>query len=551
MSGANSEYIFNYLDDIWDTLPEIDRLRFSETWKAYEQTYGDVWTKLIERQMGVNIDYLPLYNNRRWFNHIFDSTTQINRQAMYRSPQDMSLGLNLQNRYLINVQINQDPAVEIDLRGLNPGTTTLTEMVNNINTALLKVVAYSVQSGQLLEFKSDIAGPLSSISFLSVSDPSKDASEIVLGLDPLVDIPVTYPKYPYEFLLGDKLIVSIPKLQDKISEESATTPILIQNVDYEIEFGTGIISFLNLPPELMWAPNTLFNQETPYNNYGYLMDIYDDNKESYLKAVKGLWYAFWTGPRPENIRRSLYLLFGLPVSSQAGAVTNVTATQIFISYKDGTSEIFEIPSGLTSLVRVGQEVTKFEPLVSGIKVFDKVNYPGFLEAETGRAGVQKFLTQHATRGSDPSTDESKALKMVEQNSYLPQIDVSTFISPDIKLGNVKTFLSNLQPKSRTFLFQILVGVFRDQIIVKDEGVRSQTDPDFPNGIPALQFDISFDATPNVDYNVNTFAQQSDLDEAEANDYTYMMLDEGMASGDRVEIDVYQSITLIDSFTLEG
>jgi hypothetical protein len=546
----NSDYIFNYLDDIWDSLPEADRLRFAETWKAYEQTYGDVWMQLLERQMAVNIDYLPLYNIRRWFRHTFDSTTQLNRAAVYRSPQDMSLGINLQNRYLIGMKINQDAPIEVDLRGFNPGSTTLIEIINNINTAAGKTVAFAVESNQLLEIRSDITGPLSSLTFLPASDPLKEACEIVLGFDPVIDLPKTYPKFPYEFLLADKLIVSIPQLQNAVSEENATS-VLIADVDYEIEFGTGAISFL-LPPEpSMWAPDTFFNLETPYNNYGYLLGIYDKNTESYIKSIKGLWYAFWTGPRPENIRRSLYLLFGLPAASFAGVVENVTLTEVTVKYVDNTVEVFSIPVGLSPIVSINQSVTRFEPLVNGIRVFDKVNYPGFVEKEVGRPGIQKFLTQNATRGSDPNTDESKALNMLEENTYLPQIDVSTFISPNIKLNNVRTFLSALQPKSRTYLFQVLIGVFREQINVMDEGLTGHTYPSWPNGNPSLGLGISFDATPNMDYNPNTFAEQSALDEAELNDYTYLTLDEGMATGDRVEIDVYHLITLVDSFALEG
>ena len=118
---------------------------------------------------------------------------------------------------------------------------------------------------------------------------------------------------------------------------------------------------------------------------------------------------------------------------------------------------FNIPSELNSLVTAGQVVTQFEPLVDGIAVYDKVNYPGFVAREVGRFGVQTFLTENATRGENADTDETRALTLLEQNSYLPQINVNAFISQDIKLGNVKTFLNNIQPKSRTYLFQVLVG----------------------------------------------------------------------------------------------
>ena len=71
---------------------------------------------------------------------------------------------------------------------------------------------------------------------------------------------------------------------------------MYDNADYEVEFGTGVISFNQPPPAIMWAKDTLVNKETPYNNYGYLLGIYDNNTASYLKAVKGLLVRFLDGP---------------------------------------------------------------------------------------------------------------------------------------------------------------------------------------------------------------------------------------------------------------
>lgn len=548
---AGSDYIFNYLNDLWDLLPEQDRLRMGETWKAYEQTYGSVWMKMFERDMGVNIDYLPLYNNQRWLKHLFNDDSRIFRAAKYRSNQDLSKGIDLSARYLIRFSIDGASPVEVDLRGLIPAVTTLQEIIDKINFNAGATVAFAVLNNQLLEIVSPTTGPTSSILFLAASTPSADASASVLGLDPDYDLPKQIPEFPFEYLLTDKFIASIPTLQNRIHEEMADV-ILTQGVDYTIEFGTGIISFKDLPPESLWAKDNLVNVETPYHNFGYLMDLYDSNTASYLKAVKGLWFAFWTGPRPENIRRSLYLLFGLPTASAAGVVKSVSNTQVVLTYTDGTEETFAVPTDLVPLVVEGEVVSRFQPLVDGISVFDKINYPGFLRKEVGRIGVAPFLTEKATLGTDPGTDESKALYTVEQNTYLPQIDVNAFISPDIKIKNVKSFLTNIQPRSRTYLFQVLVGNFRDKLDILDEGNRTASDSNFPNGLPSLIFKIAFDVTPNIDYNPNTEIGQADLDDTETNDFTHNILDsDGFAFGDRVQIDVFQAALPTDSFSLEG
>jgi len=547
---SDSSYIFNYLDDMWSLMPEEDQAIFANTWKAYEMTYGDVWMQMFERQLASSIDFLPLYNIRRWQKYTFNTSTQVAISASYLSPQDLGLGIDLSARYLIKFQYDLSSAFEVDLRGFDSSSTKIAEIVSRINLIAGAQIAFAVQGNQLLQFRSPTVGPTSSLTFLPTSDPARDASAIILGFDPVLDLPKTFPNFPYAYSLGNTAIVSVPVLQNKVKEEFITLS-LSEPIDYAIEFGTGIISFDSIPPEILWAPDTFVNQETPYNNFGYLLGIYDSNTESYLKAVKGLWYAFWTGPRPENIRRSLYLLFGLPTASGPGTVTSVDPFTISLTYDDGTTEDFAIPTDLAPLVFPGDIVTRFQPLVSGIKVFDKVNYPGFVEKEVGRFGVRSFLTQYASQGLQPDTDESRALKLLEANTYLPQIDVASFISGNIKLSNIRTFLSTLQPKSRTYLLQILVGNFGDPLAILDEGATTFSTPSWPNGRPALGFDISLDATPNLDYNPNTFAQQSDLDDAETNDYTYIRLDEGNAFADRVEIEVYHSLTLVDSFSLEG
>lgn len=531
---AGSDDIFNFLNDVWDLLPERDRDRFGETWKAYEQTYGDAWTKFIERDLAVNVDRVPLYNNQRWLLHTFNDDTKVERAAKFRSNQDLGKGLNLSARHLVNISVDGGTPIEIDLRGSDPTATTNVEIRDKINFAFGFKFCELVVLNALLDFTSPTKGVNSLITFHPASDSLKDATELVIGIA-LGDLPKSFPDFPIEFLLGDKLIVGIPEFRDTIHPEQATV-ILQEDIDYRIEFNTGIISFAATPPEELWAKNNLVNLQTPFNNFGFLMDFFDDNKPGYLKAVRGLWFAFWTGPRPENIRRSLYLLFGLPTANQTGTVTSITATQITITNDDQTVDVFEIPSGLIAVVSVGDTVSRFQPLVDGIVVLDKVNSPGFLEREVGRPAVEPFLTESASRGSGPNTDETRALKLLEEHTYLPQINVNSFISPDIKLANVRTFLRNIQPKSRTFLFQILVGIFRDQLLLKEE----------------LGLDIDMDVTPNVDSNPNTFAQQSDLDDAETNDATGIALDgEGWAMTEKIDVEVYHTATLVDSFTVEG
>lgn len=548
--NLDSSYMFNYMNDMWDLLPEQDRIRFAELWKAYEQCYGDLWVRIFERELALTIQDVPLYNNYRWMKHSFDRLTEIKRPARFRTNQDLSKGINLSSRFLIKISVNENVPFEVDLRGENQFSTTIFEVCDKINFFAGFKFARPVASNALIEFTSNTQGSSSKITFLPSSDIEKDAAALILGLDPEYDLPVSYPKYPYEFSLSDDAIARIPKLQTHIHEDKGQT--LYDQNDYIIDLGSGVISFKQPPPsENMWARDTMFNLETPYNNYGFFLDIYDKNTPNYLKAVKGLWYAFWNGPRPENIKRSLCLLFGLPTANGRGVVTKSNDFIVEVRYDNGSIEIFDVPSELTPVVVVGDIVTKDQPLVDGIEVYDKVNYPGFLRREVGALGVKPFLTQFASRGPDGS-DEQKAMVILEENTYLPQISVNAFISPDIKLSNVRTFLSTIQPKSRMFLFQVLVGSFRDKLPFNDEGLTKKTSGQFPNGIPSIGLHIQFEVVPNLDWNPSLDAGFDQLNSEELAISPGLRLDDaGFTHGDRLEVQVRKAGVLTDIFDIQG
>lgn len=622
MADDNSLYIFDYLNDVWSLLSEQDQNRFAETWKGYEQTYGDIWMSQFQSDLANTIQYLPLYDIKRWLQHLFvdfyigtlesgntlvtgiystealdqgidvtgvgipagatiaaiidDNTiqlslpattdgattltfegitvTQVLLSATFTSIQDFSEGIDLSTNYLVNLSADEGSPVEIDLRGAVPSSTTLAEIVSKLNVGLEDNVASATDSNQLLQLKSTTVGPQSSFTFYPASNPDLDANGIVFGLD-VQNLPLTVPEFPYAYQLQEADIVGIPTMQDTIHDDLIET-LLTETTNYQVSFGSAIISFAEPPPPAMWAKNTLCNFETPYNNFGYLMGIYAPNTASYLKAVQGLWFAFWNGPSPENIKRSLYLLFGLPTASKPGSVTSVTDSTITLLYTDNSTESFTIPSGLIAVVAIGDTVNQYEPLVSGISVFDKINRPGFLADLIGRPAVQPFLTQFATRGLGPDTDETRALTLLEQNTYLPQIDVNAFISPNISISNVETFLNNINPKSRTYLLQVIVGIFNDPINVSDGDLGTDDDPGagvtFPTMYPPLSYNIDFDATSNVDWNGNTMGNLAVWEDAETNPLTGLTLDDcGMCLGDFAFIEVYESAVLIDSFSIEG
>jgi hypothetical protein len=520
---------FKFLGKVWDNLPGADKERFGELWRGYEQIIASVYQKYIELSLNVAVRDLQPFSTERWLPYTFTDENFVDQPASLIATQDISRGINLSSKYLLKISIDGGDPIEINIKGAIPARTRLDEIITKINLTVGFTFAYSAYNDAVLMFISRTSGISSSIRILETSIPSANACEFVLGIQ-TINLPVLVPEYPWIYSLPYSGVASVPELRDAVRDESLTTT-LVEGSDYILDSNKNL-AFKTEPLPKMWAKKTLIDLETPWNNFGFLMNIYQKNSARYVDVLKGLWFAFWTGPKPINVKRSLYLLFGLPTALEDGVVTAVTSTEIQTTGTNGAVRTFSIPSGLTSIVSVGDVVEHFDPLVSGIDVFDKINYPGFIEAEIGRAGIQSFLTEDATRG-EGDTDETKALTLLEEYTFLPQILVESFIYPDINMGNVKIFLDAIKPKNKTYLFQILVGAFRDPIEISDwVGDR-----------------VRIDVTPNVDSNQTTFISSADLDSYEEDDIPELNLDsDGILVQESVDIEVYSFGTLIDNFT---
>lgn len=519
---------FDFIASVAKKLPYEDQERMGELWKGLEQAVAAIYQKHIEASFGVSIDKVFTYSDERWLSYTFNASNKKTKAAVYRTNQDLSVGVNLSQRYLIRVSWDGGAPVEIAVRGQDPYNTTVRDIVENINFAVGFAFARAVVDDALIEFTSPTAGDNSQITFYPASSPANDGSEFVLGLASS-QLPYTVPDYPHCYEAPYPKLVSIPELRNHIRDES-TTATLLENSDYVV--ADDEICFKEPPPENLWAKRSLFNEEWPWNNFGFLMDIYQENSLRYVQILQGLWFAFWTGPRPENLRRALYLMFELPTAPFDGTVTRVTATSVRVTSDQGAVSEFEIPSGLESVVSQGQRVLTFDPLVSGIDVFDKVNKPGFLETEIGRYGIQRFLLPEASRGSGEDTDETKALKILEEYTFLPQISVDAFIKPDVNIGNVRLFLDAIKPVVKAYLFQVIIGVFRDELSFSDRAGES----------------LDMDITPNVDYNETTPLYTSTLLAHETTPNPGLTVDtEGALIQEALEIEVRSFGVLVDIF----
>jgi hypothetical protein len=259
-----------------------------------------------------------------------------------------------------------------------------------------------------------------------------------------------------------KNIVSIPTLQDRIDSPAL---VLIEGVDYVVQGGIlasrAAFSLTNIGPtedrsRTLWAERTLVNKETPYRNFGVLIDFYRRNSDAYKQALQGLWYTFWTGSTRENLRRGLHILLGLPYARAAGKVVSLTPptgdAPGVAQIQDARGQIlsYSLPAELQVTVAVGQAVARFTPLTTGVQIVDRNSEPGFVAARLGRAGIARFLTSKASRGPG-DTDESKALALLEHHLFIPHV-LTDALTTEINVTELTTFLKNMKPAWTEFVF---------------------------------------------------------------------------------------------------
>jgi hypothetical protein len=284
------------------------------------------------------------------------------------------------------------------------------------------------------------------------------------------------------------IYASIPFIQDRVDDP---TLVLVEGQDYEL--GGGILScrmsfpLSTLGPEdrhvrQMWAEVTRIDHETPYRNFGVLIDFYRSNSEAYKLALQGLWYTFWTGSTPGNLQRGLHILLGLPYARKAGRVLSASSSSIEIVDARGQVISYQIPSGLVAEVAVDDQVDRFQQLTNGVQIIDRNNEPGFVTNRLGRAGIARFLTSNASKGAG-DTDETKALLLLEHHLFMPQV-LAEAVTSKINVQELVTFLDNMKPQWTEYVFSFAIEA--------EEGIGLSEQFD----LPPSNFDLTTTVSSN-------------------------------------------------------
>jgi hypothetical protein len=223
------------------------------------------------------------------------------------------------------------------------------------------------------------------------------------------------------------LLKDLPVLQEHIviDDDEAT---LRRNVDFFLETyrGAPAIRFVTgesadvwengVPPERLWAEYSFIdNNPVIEANFGIPAGFTLDDLASltgeidYLSAVSGLWYAFFNGPRPDNIRIGAQIFLGLPFAEEAGAIEEIrndfsaTSGRILIRDLDNEEIVrsYSYPNALEletnpatgSKYVVGDQVKQFAPLVEGVEIVDYVKDPTWFKGLLAQGAffeVQKY-----------------------------------------------------------------------------------------------------------------------------------------------------------------
>lgn len=455
--SENSNYIFRYLGTAWDFLPKSEKDFFGKLWKTYEKVIASSLQKNNEADLNISLSKCLPYTQERWQKFNFDKKTQIISQSEYKISINPKEKLDLTEKYLIGLKINNIEHI-INCSGLNKSSTEYTELVYIINKKIGSNVA-SIENNNNEYFLS-LKSVHTDISFFETTHSCLN------NIFKIEKLPFIFNEYPYKYELKND-IHSIPNMQDKIIYNKKSK-ILKENIDYIIT--RGFISFKKHPPESLWAKKVLISDSTPYYNFGWLINLLERgrNPEDYLLILQGIWAAYWTGPKPSTIKSSLSLLLGLPIAKYDSLIVKVTENLITtLNPENGKTDSFIIPNGLHSTVRVGQYIKKFTPLTNGIEVSDSTNYPNFLKEKVSRSSLKRFIKKDYSKITEDEWQE--IYQILTANTFLPQIDLQAFSFSKLSLSEINQFLMNIKSKNiMYFPEQLLSGEFNEKISYIDK-----------------------------------------------------------------------------------
>jgi len=389
----DGSFFHRYISDTYEYLSVEDRAILSEFWTALVQAVGAIEQGALEGQISRFVDTVPDLSADRWMNYKFNSSTAawslssgstvtvgsgtVTGEAVFFSSSGATVTL-------ANSSLVHDAVLLIE----NSMSTTyelgVDYTVDFESGSITHSAAGSIVVGSQLTFR---------YSYMTSSGPSAG--------------------FPYAMRI-DGRVRSIPVLQNAITSPSM---VLYENVDYEVS--SGYLSLKRAPVGSLWAEITKLDNQIAYRNFGYLIDFFMESSPEYLHALRGLYYAYFTGSQQATIEQAVALLLGIPVADRTGeVVSTVTSSAVFIPVVE-IKKPFEITTNgsvdISSLLGNGKSGIVYlpgiydKPLVAesatstkiglGYDALDDYTAPSIGVATVTWAGLTVTIT-----GDDPSSD---------------------------------------------------------------------------------------------------------------------------------------------------
>jgi len=282
----------------------------------------------------------------------------------------------------------------------------------------------------------------------------------------------------------NELVSDVPYLQEKIKNEDDTA-VIRRNLDFFIDTfrGSKCIRFVVdndvsldvweglVPPDRLWAELTyLDNRPTIEANFGipaeFTLDdlsLLPDNVD-YLSAVRGLWYAYFSGPTLFNLRAGVQILLGLPYAEATSTIEEIrddfstTFGRLLLRDVKDTEIVrtYQYPHGLEIDTNpatgvpfvVGDTANQFAPLVKGADVIDYVKDPTWFSGLLNQGSfseVEKFF------------------------KFLVRVDSTAFNLNALLL--VRQFILRIKPTYTLPLFVVRADLGEAEVSVSDTIVR--------------------------------------------------------------------------------
>jgi hypothetical protein len=222
-------------------------------------------------------------------------------------------------------------------------------------------------------------------------------------------------------------VVGVPALQESVVDPPV---VLRENLDYVVDSGyltfvSGLFTITSPAPDQLWAECVILdNSPVVEKNFGRFVDLTRDDlskkrtRAGYLNAVRGLFFAFTSGPKVANIRLGLQILLGLPFSEEAGVVLEIqedfsvdtsgnSLGRMLVEDVDETTHqrtgirrvyLYPMSVGLDvnpstgQIYKVGDPVKRFAPISKGIDVVDYIKDPLWWKRSLYGLEILKFFT---------------------------------------------------------------------------------------------------------------------------------------------------------------